>query len=130
MIKMSRFEAAHQWTTIILSLVRAVSRLPSKTDEARHGIYERARTALQATLRTHDPPISEAELANAQSALEAAIRRVEQDVAIETAVGRMAQDLMATDMRQIVREEDVSHAAPSFISKVKQFIRVRLRSRE
>jgi len=82
-------------------------------------------------LRTHDPPISEAELANAQSALEAAIRRVEQDVAIETAVGRMAQDLLATDMRQIVRQERrVSHAAPSFISRVKQFIRVRLRSRE
>ena len=112
-------------------VARAVSRLPSKTDEARHGIYERARTALQATLRTHDPPISEAELANAQSALEAAIRRVEQDVAIETAVGRMAQDLLATDMRQIVRQERrVSHAAPSFISRVKQFIRVRLRSRE
>jgi hypothetical protein len=107
-------------------VARAVSRLPSKTDEARHGIYERARTALQATLRTHDPPISEAELANAQSALEAAIRRVEQDVAIETAVGRMAQDLRATDMREIV----MSHAAPSFISRVKQFIRVRLRSRE
>jgi hypothetical protein len=30
----------------------AVSRLPSKTDEARHGIYERARTALQETLAT------------------------------------------------------------------------------
>jgi hypothetical protein len=43
----------------------------------------------------------------------------------------MEQDLLATaDMRQIVREEDVSHAAPSFISRVKQFIRVRLRSRE
>ena len=110
-------------------VARAVSRLPSKTDEARHGIYERARTALQATLRTHDPPISEAELANAQSALEAAIRRVEQDVGIETAVRRMEQDLLvATDMLEIVREEDVSHAAPSFISMVKQLIR--LRSRE
>ena len=113
-------------------IARAVSRLPSKTDEAiRRAIYERARTALHETLRNHDPPISEAELANAQFALEAAIRRVEQDVAIETAVGRMEQDLLATDMREIVREvEDVSHAAPSFISKVKQFIRVRLRSRE
>ena len=110
-------------------IARAVSRLPSKTDEARHGVYERARTALQEKLRTLDPPISEAELANAQSVLEAAIRRVEQDVAIETAVGRMAQDLLATDMRQIVRQERrVSHAAPSFISRVKQFIR--LRSRE
>jgi hypothetical protein len=50
---------------------------------------------------------------------------VEQDVAIETAVGKMEQDLLATDMR-LVREEDVSHA-PSFISKVKQFIRMRSR---
>ena len=108
-------------------IARAVSRLPSKTDEARHGIYERARTALQEKLRTLDTPISEAELANAQFALEAAIRKVELDVAIETAVRRMEQDLLATDMGEI-REEDVSHAAPSFISKVKQFLR--LRSRE
>ena len=107
-------------------IARAVSRLPNKTDEARRAIYERARTALQESLRTLDPPISEAELANAQSALEAAIRSVEQDVAIETAVGKMEQDLLGTDMRV----EDASHAAPSFISKVKQFIRVRLRSRE
>jgi len=109
-------------------IARAVSRLPSKTDEARRAIYERARTALQESSRTLE--ISEVELANAQAALDAAIRRVEQDVAIETAVDRMEQDLMATDMRQIVREEDVSHAAPSLISRVKQFIRVRLRSRE
>jgi hypothetical protein len=79
-------------------IARAVSRLPSKTDEARQGIYERARTALQEKLRTLDPPLSEAEVANAQFALEAAIRRVEQDVAIETAVRRMEQDLLATSM--------------------------------
>ena len=112
-------------------IARAVSRLPNKTDEARRAIYERARTALQESLRTLDPPISEAELANTQSALEASIRRVEQDVGIETAVRRMEQDLLvATDMLEIVREEDVSHVAPSFISKVKQFIRDRLRSRD
>jgi hypothetical protein len=109
-------------------IARAVSRLPDKTDEARRAIYERARTALQESLRTLDPPISEAVLAKAQFALEEAIRRVEQDVAIETAVGRMEQDLLATDMREIVREvEDVSHVAPSFISRVKQFIRLRSR---
>ncbi len=111
-------------------IARAVSRLPNRTDEARQGIYERARTALQERLRTLDPPISEAELANAQFELETAIGRVEQDVAIETAVRRLEQDLLAIDTRQIVREEDVSHAAPRFISKVKQFIRDRLRSRE
>ena len=109
-------------------IARAVSRLPSKDDEARRAIYKRARTALQETLRRLDPPISEAELANAQFELEAAIRKVEQDVGIETAVRRMEQDLLATDMR--VREEEVSHAAPSFLSKVKQFIRGRLGSRE
>ena len=109
-------------------IARAVSRLPDKTDEARRAIYERARTALQESSRTLE--ISEAELANAQFALEAAIRRVEQDVAIETAVHRMEQDLMPTDTRPIVREEAVSHAAPSFISRVKQFIRARVRSRE
>ena len=51
----------------------AVSRLPSKTDEARHGIYERARIALQETLRTLHPPISETEIANEQAVLDAAI---------------------------------------------------------
>ena len=109
-------------------LARAVSRLPNKADEeARRAIYDRARAALQWSLRT--PPISEAELANAQSALEEAIRKLEHEAAIETAVGRMEQDLIATDMREIVREEDVSHAAPSFISKAKHLIR-RLTSRE
>ena len=103
--------------------------MPNKTDEARRAIYERARTALQERLRTLDPPISEAELANEKAALEAAIRRVEQDVGIETAVRKMEQDLLATDMR-LVTEEDMSHAAPSFISKIKHFIRDRLRSRE
>jgi hypothetical protein len=55
----------------------AVSRLPSKTDEARHGIYERARTALQETLRNYDPPLSATELANEQAVLDAAICTVE-----------------------------------------------------
>ena len=93
------------------AITRAVSNLPNKTDEARRAIYERARTALQESSRTLE--ISEAELASAKLALEAAIRRVGQDAAIETAVHRMEQDLIPTDTRPIVREEDVSHAAPA-----------------
>jgi hypothetical protein len=58
-------------------IARAVSRLPSKTDEARHEIYERARTALRETLRNSNPPFSEAELATEQAALEVAISMVE-----------------------------------------------------
>ena len=58
-------------------IARAVSRLPSQTDEARHAIYERARTALREALLNHDPPLSEIELANEQSALDQAIRTLE-----------------------------------------------------
>jgi hypothetical protein len=55
----------------------AVSRLPSKTDEARREIYERARTALQEGLRGLDPPLSETVIANEQAALDAAICTLE-----------------------------------------------------
>ena len=58
-------------------IARAVSRLPSQTDEARHAIYERARTALRDALLNYDPPLSESELANEQSALDQAIRTLE-----------------------------------------------------
>jgi hypothetical protein len=87
-------------------IARAVSRLPSKTDEARHSIYKRARTTLQENLRTHDPPVSPAELATEQFALEAAISRVE------------------TELRHSAREETTrSHSGLSFISRVKEFVR-------
>jgi hypothetical protein len=56
---------------------RAVSGLPGNTYEARRVLYDRARAALQDTLRKHDPPLSEIALANEQSAFEAAIRKVE-----------------------------------------------------
>src|SRR5262249_25170026 len=36
-------------------IATAVSRLPSKTDEARCAIYDRARTALQEALRDYEP---------------------------------------------------------------------------
>ena len=55
----------------------AVSRLPSKTDEARREIYERARTALQEGLRGLDPPLSETVIANEEAALDAAICTLE-----------------------------------------------------
>jgi hypothetical protein len=58
-------------------IARAVSRLPSKTDEARRAIYERARTALRETLCNFDPPLSEIELANEEATLDAAICVVE-----------------------------------------------------
>jgi hypothetical protein len=57
----------------------AVSRLPSTADEARHTIYQQARTALHERLG-NDPQMSDAELVNEHYTLEAAIYRVEEDL--------------------------------------------------
>jgi hypothetical protein len=85
-------------------IARAISRLPSKTDEARYAIYERARTVVQESLRTHDPPLSPAELATEHYGLEAAISRVE------------------TELRRSAREEaTTSPPGLSVISRVKEF---------
>jgi hypothetical protein len=87
-------------------IARAVSRLPSNTAEARYAIYERARTALQENLRTHDPPLSPAKLATEHYALEAAISKVE------------------SELRRSAREE-VDRSAPrlGFISAAKESVR-------
>jgi hypothetical protein len=55
-------------------IAHAVSRLPSKTDEAKQAIYERARAALLKALRSR---FSEIELVAEQAALEVAISMVE-----------------------------------------------------
>ena len=88
----------------------AVSRLPSKADEARHAISEEARKALHERLG-NDPQISDAELVNEHHRLEAAIYEVE-------------EDLLLSDMRRFVREGTApSSPGLSFISGVKQFAR-------
>jgi hypothetical protein len=92
-------------------IARAVSRLPSKTDEARHAIYERARTALQEKLSTLDPPISEDELTKAQAALDAAIGAVEVDF--------LFSEIRSTDIR---RDSEDSEPRSSFILKVKKLV--------
>jgi hypothetical protein len=88
-------------------IARAVSHLPSTADEARHAIYEQARTALHHRLG-NDPQISDAELVNEHYRLEAAIYTVE-------------EDLLLSDMRRFVRAETA--LSRSIISKVKEFVR-------
>jgi hypothetical protein len=61
-------------------IAHAVARLPGKSYEARHGIYERARTALRERLSNYGPALSDTTLANKQAALETAISRVEADL--------------------------------------------------
>jgi len=88
----------------------AVSNLPSKTVQARWEVYDRACIALQEKLLALDPPTSGDELANEQLALETAIRSVEEDLLLRT-------------MRRFVRE-DVPRPAPSVIllSTVREFV--------
>ena len=65
-------------------IATAISRLPSKTDEARCAIYDCARTALQEALRDYEPLL----LAKEQEALDDAIRTLEviNDIREEVAV--------------------------------------------
>ena len=72
-------------------IAHAVSCLPSKADEARHGIYEEARKALHERL-SNDSQISHDELVNEHYRLEVAIYEVE-------------DELLLSDMRRFVTEE-------------------------
>src|SRR3712207_8499086 len=60
-------------------IARAVEGLSEQTSDKRHAVYERARTALIAQLRSLNPPLSEAEIQNESRSLDEAIARVEAD---------------------------------------------------
>jgi hypothetical protein len=62
-------------------IARAVEGLPEQNPDQRHAVYERARTALIAQLRSLDPPLSEAEIQQESRSLNDAINRVEADYA-------------------------------------------------
>ena len=57
-------------------IARAVEGLPEQTPDKRHAVYERARTALIAQLRSLNPPLSEAEIQQESRSLDEAIARV------------------------------------------------------
>lgn len=63
-------------------IARAIAGLdPSAPGESRRALYERARSALIAQLRSVEPALSEAEITRERLALEDAVRRVEADAA-------------------------------------------------
>ncbi|MEI2736540.1 MAG: hypothetical protein V9G24_18330 [Rhodoblastus sp.] len=62
-------------------LSRAVGALSNSNAEARRSIYERARKALVGQLQAIQPPIAEADIARETDALDAAIARVEAEIA-------------------------------------------------
>src|ERR1700694_1701136 len=62
-------------------IARAVAGLAKSTGESRRALYERARTALLAQLRSLEPPLAENEITRERLLLEEAIRKVEADAA-------------------------------------------------
>ena len=62
-------------------IARAVEGLVTNTGEARRALYERARSALVAQLRSLEPALPEADITKERLALEDAIRKVEADAA-------------------------------------------------
>lgn len=66
-------------------IAKAVAALATNTPDARQGIYERARTALSRQLASIDPPPASDIVDRELGALEAVIRRVEQEAAATTA---------------------------------------------
>ena len=62
-------------------IARAVDGLAKNSGEARRALYERARAALVAQLRTVEPALSESDITKERLALEEAIRKVESEAA-------------------------------------------------
>jgi hypothetical protein len=63
-------------------IARAISALdPNAPGESRRALYERARTALIAQLRSVQPPLSESEITRERLSLEEAVRKVESEAA-------------------------------------------------
>ena len=63
-------------------IARAVAGLdPAAPGESRRALYERARSALIAQLRSVQPPLSESEITRERLSLEEAVRKVESEAA-------------------------------------------------
>jgi hypothetical protein len=74
-------------------IARAIAGLdPSAPGEARRALYERARSALIAQLRSVDPPLSESEITRERLSLEEAVRKVESEAAQRARDARAGSD--------------------------------------
>src|SRR6059058_4344425 len=77
-------------------IARAIAGLdPSAPGESRRALYERARAALIAQLRSVQPPLSEAEITRERLLLEEAVRKVEKEAAQRARDSRDSPDPVA-----------------------------------
>jgi hypothetical protein len=80
-------------------IARAVAGLEKNTGDGRRALYERARTALVAQLRSVNPPLSENDVTRERLALEESIRKVEAEAARKTWVDPAAPPAPSTRIR-------------------------------
>jgi hypothetical protein len=86
-------------------IARAIAGLdPSAPGESRRALYERARSALIAQLRSVEPPLSESEITRERLSLEEAVRKVESEAAAR------ARDLSRPDSAGRSRSGDAFRA--------------------
>src|SRR5271168_2080837 len=81
-------------------IARAIAGLdPSAPGESRRALYERARAALIAQLRSVEPPLSESEITRERLSLEEAVRKVESEAAQRARDASRSQDALRTGSR-------------------------------
>jgi hypothetical protein len=91
-------------------ITKAVAGLdPDAPGESRRALYERARAALLAQLRTINPPFTEAEITRERLALEEAVRRVEGEAA------QRARGARVPTFSDLVTDADDLGKVPSMI---------------
>src|ERR1700739_1623128 len=90
---------------------RAIAGLdPSAPGESRRALYERARTALIAQLRSVEPPLSESEITRERLSLKEAVRKVESEAAQRARDATRSGD--ATRNGDAPRSGDASRGGP------------------
>src|ERR1700743_3287652 len=97
-------------------IARAIAGLdPSAPGESRRALYERARSALIAQLRSVEPPLSESEITRERLSLEEAVRKVESEAAQRARDASRGADPTRTPSRasNALRTKARSGARPS-----------------
>src|ERR1700759_1621682 len=95
-------------------IARAIAGLdPSAPGEARRALYERARAALIAQLRSVQPPLSESEITRERLSLEESGRKVESEAAQRAREARGGAPRSAADALRRNRPGETPAPAPT-----------------
>jgi hypothetical protein len=95
-------------------IARAIAGLdPSAPGESRRALYERARAALIAQLRSVQPPLSESEITRERLSLEEAVRKVESEAAQRARGGARSGDAFRASTRPNARPGETAPPSTS-----------------